>query len=204
MLQARSRLPKCLLRPRVFRSPGAAALWDRYSRALGCGLLAGLDTDVLSESLDFVQDHLAHLADVLDDFEVEVEGGGAAGLVGSVVPDVQVWVLEGGLDGNSGRRVKGQHLVEQVERIGVGVREEGLEGSLGHEWEVANVLLGSGRANAGQGLLVGGTKDMEDLIELINIISTLEEWPSTQKLCKNAAYGPDIDCNLLGESLPKF
>ena len=153
---------------------------------------------MLPEPLDFVQDHLAHLADLLDDLEVKVEGGGAAGFVGGVVPDVQVWMLEGGLDGNPGRGVEGQHVVEQVERIRVGVGEEGLEGSLGHEWKIADVLLSSGGANAGQGFLIGSTKNVEDLVELIDIISTLEEWTSTKQLCEDTSYRPHIDCNLLG------
>jgi hypothetical protein len=71
-------------------------------------------------------------------------------------------------------------MVEQIERIWVGVGEERLEGSLGHEWQVADILLGSGRANAGQGFLVGSTKDMENLVELIDVVSTLEEWASTK------------------------
>ena len=34
---------------------------------------------------------------------------------------------------------------------------------------------------------------MEDLIELIDIISTLEEWTSTKQLCKDTSYRPYID-----------
>ena len=180
LFQARSRLPERLLRPRVLRAPGVAALGDGDCGSLACGLLAWLDAHVLPESLHLVQDHLAHLADVLDDLEVEVEGGGAAGFVGGVVPDVQVWVLEGRLDGDPGRGVEGQHVVEQIERVWVGVGEERLEGSLGHEWEVADVLLSSGGANAGQGFLVGSTKNVEDLVELIDVISPFEERASTK------------------------
>lgn len=109
---------------------------------------------MLSEPVDLVQDHLAHLAHVLYDLEVEVESCGAAGLVRGVVPDVEVRVFEGGLNGDPGGRVEGQHVVEEVERVGVGVGEERGEGSLGHEWEVADVFLRSGRANARQCLLI--------------------------------------------------
>jgi hypothetical protein len=197
LFQSRSSLPEGLLWSWVLGSPSTAGLGNGDGRALGGGLLAWLDADVLSEPLDLVQDHLAHLADVLDDLEVEVEGGRAAGLVRGVVPDVQIWVLEGGLDGDSRRGVECQHLVQQVQRIWVGVGEEGLEGSLGHEREVAHVLLSSGRANPGQGLLVGGTEDMKDLVELVDVISALEEWASTEKLCEDASNRPHIDYNLL-------
>ena len=46
-----------------------------------------------SEVDNFVQDHLAHLTDIVDDFKVEVEGCRARGLVGGIVPDVEVAVL---------------------------------------------------------------------------------------------------------------
>lgn len=90
-------------------------------------LRAGLLSDDVAEALHLVEDHLLHLADVVDDLEVEVEGLRADGLVGRVVPDVQVSVLQRGFDGDALRRVEGEHLVKQVERVGVGVAEERLE-----------------------------------------------------------------------------
>jgi hypothetical protein len=79
-------------------------------------------------------------------------------------------------------------VVQKVESVGVGVGEEAGEYSLGHEGEVADVFLGSGGSNAGKGLLVGSTKDVKDLVELIDVISAFEEWASTEEFCKNAAY----------------
>lgn len=78
------------------------------------GLRLGLLPDNGAEADDFVVDHPAHFLDVVDDFEVEVEGCGASGLVGGVVPDVQVGVFEGFLDGNAGGRVEGEHAVEEI------------------------------------------------------------------------------------------
>jgi hypothetical protein len=199
LLQARGGLAVGLLGAGVLGAPGAAGLGDGDGGALGGGLLTGLDADVLAEAVDLVEDHLAHLADVLDDLEVEVEGGGAAGLVRGVVPDVQVRVLERRLHGDPGRRVECQHVVEEVERVGVGVGEERLEAPLGHEGQVADVLLGPGRTDAGQRLLVGRAKDMEDLVELINVVSALEERASTEQLREDAPYRPDIDCTTLEE-----
>jgi hypothetical protein len=34
---------------------------------------------------------------------------------------------------------------------------------------------------------------MEDLVELINVISTFEEGTSTQQLCEDTSYRPHID-----------
>lgn len=101
LFQARGALAVRLLWSRVLRAPGATTLRNWDCRPLGCGLLAWLDSHVLSESLNLLQDHLAHLANIFNDLEVEVEGGGAARLVGGVVPDVQVRVFEGSLDGDS-------------------------------------------------------------------------------------------------------
>ena len=84
--------------------------------------------DQRSEADDLVQDHLPHLSHVLDDFEGEVECDGAVGFVRGVVPDVQVAVLKGGFDADAGGRVEGEHLVEEVESVWVGLVEESLEG----------------------------------------------------------------------------
>ena len=143
---------------------------------------------MLPKPVDLVQDHLAHVTHVLDDLEVEVEGRRAAGLVGGVVPDVEVGVLEGCLDGNSTRGVEGEHVIQQVQSVRVGVREQAGEGALGHEGEVAHVLLSSWRADAGERLLVGRSEDVEDLVELINVISTLEEGSAAEQLGQDAPY----------------
>jgi len=88
LLQARSSLSVSLLWSRVFRPIASAALWNRDSGSLVLPLLTRLDSHMLSESVDFVQDHLTHLSDVLDDFEIEVECSRASRLVGGIVPDV--------------------------------------------------------------------------------------------------------------------
>ena len=35
---------------------------------------------------------------------------------------------------------------------------------------------------------------MQDLIELVHIITTLKEWATTEKLGQDTANGPDINC----------
>lgn len=81
LLQACGALSVGFLRSWVLSAPCPAALGNRHSWSLVGTYLAGLDSHVLAESGDFIQDHLAHLADVFDDFEVEVEGCGTSGLV---------------------------------------------------------------------------------------------------------------------------
>lgn len=71
------------------------------------------------------------------------------------MPDVEVWVLESLFHADAGGRVKGEHLVEEVECVGVGLGEESRERLLGHEGEVADVFLRTGGADSGQRLFVG-------------------------------------------------
>jgi hypothetical protein len=40
---------------------------------------------------------------------------------------------------------------------------------------------------------------MKDLVELVDVISALEEWTSTEELCEDASNRPHVDYNLLGE-----
>ena len=98
----------------------------------------------LPEAIHLGEDHLAHLGDVFDDFEGEVERRGARRLVGGVVPDVEIAMLEGFFDGDAGRGIESEHAVEEIQRVGVGRGEELLEGALGHGWEVADVVLRTG------------------------------------------------------------
>lgn len=168
---------------------GAALL----ARSTASTTLSGDGADELSESHHLVQDHAAHLADILNHLKVEVEGGGAVRLIRGVMPDVEVRVLESLLHADTGRGVKGEHLVEEVEGVWVGLGEQAGEGLLGHEWQVAHVFLGSGRSNARQGLLVGSSEDVEDLVQLVDVVATLEEGSAAQKLSQDTADRPNIN-----------
>jgi hypothetical protein len=142
---------------------------------------------MLSESGNFIQNHLAHLTHVLHNLKVEVEGGRATRFVRGVVPDLEIWVFQSFLDRDTGGWVECKHVVQKVESIGVGVRKEAGERSLSHERQIPHIFLGSGRSNAGECLFVGCTEDVKDLVELINIISALEEWASAKQLREDAA-----------------
>ena len=159
--------------------------------------------DDSAEAHDFVENHLTHLLDVFDDLEVEVEGRGAAGFVGGIVPNVQVRVLQGFLNGDTRSRIKRKHAVEEVESVRVRIGEEALEGDLGHVRQVTHVLLGTRRADTAQGFLVGCTEVVQDLVKLVNIVATLEKWTATEKFGQNTTNRPHINYSWL-VLLPKF
>lgn len=189
-----------LMWPRIFSSPLLAVHISRHGHLSGSlGLSAALSLTTghgahkLPEPEDFIKNHLAHLANIIDNLEVEVEGSRAVGLIAGIVPDGEVGVLESILNADTAGRVEGEHAVEEIEGVGVGLGEELLEGLLGHGWQVANVFLGSGRADTGEGLLIRCAEDVQDLVQLIDVISALEEWAATEKLGKDAANGPYIN-----------
>lgn len=185
--------PRILLRRtvEVLRN-GHVAGWI-LRRHLLLHVRAWLLSDEVAEALDFVEDHALHLRDVVDDLEVEVEGLRADGFVGCIVPDVQVLVLQGGFDGDALRWVEGEHLVQQVERVGVGVAEERLERHLLHVREIPDIFLRSGRADPRERLFIWRAQVVQDLIELVDVVPALEERLAAEQFRKNASYGPDID-----------
>lgn len=198
LLQA-TLLPDVLLGPRVLGGPLATALRHRHLRrrpryALGTlSSGAGDGPDGLPESQDLIQNVSPHLADIVDDFELKVECRRADRLVGGIVPDLQVGVLEGLFDTDPGGRVESEHLVEEIEGIGVGVGEQAREGLLGHVRQVSDVFLSTGGAYPGQGLLVGRSQDVEDLVQLVDIVAALEEWAAAEELGQDTSDGPNVN-----------
>ncbi len=148
---------------------------------------------LLPEAEHLIQNHLPHLIDLVNNLKVEIEGGRAIRLVTGVVPDGEVGVLQGGLDADATGGVKSQHAIQQVESVRVGIGEERRERLLGHEGKVANVFLGAGRADAGEGLFVGCSQDVQNLVQLIDVITTLEEGAATEEFSKDTSNGPDIN-----------
>ena len=66
----------------------------------------------------------------------------AHGLVGGVVPDLEVRVLERLLAGDALRGVEVEELAEQIDREGICAREERLEGHTRLNWQRTDVILG--------------------------------------------------------------
>lgn len=94
MLQRTAVLSRVLLRSRVLCRPLVGTLRHGYVPGLllpdlampGAG--AGYRAHCLAEAQNLVENDVAHLANVINDFEVEVEGGGAVGLIRGIVPDL--------------------------------------------------------------------------------------------------------------------
>jgi hypothetical protein len=59
--------------------------------------------------------------------------------------------------------------------------------------QVANVLLGTRRADAREGLFVGGAENVQNLVKLVDVVATLEEGAPTEKLGENAANRPNVN-----------
>jgi hypothetical protein len=123
--------------------------------SLASASLPGLHTHRSPELVHLGQDHILHLGDLLDDFKLEVERLGTYRLVRRVVPNVQVSVLQSFFDRDTTRGVKREHAVQKVKGVGVGLAEYRAKLHLLHVREVTDVVLSTGRADAGQGLFVG-------------------------------------------------
>lgn len=84
-----STLVEGFLWPRVFVAGAVVVVgyWDlrRLVRPSAC---TGLYADHLAEAADFVQNHLLHLWNLLDDLKLEIKRCWAGRLVGGVVPDL--------------------------------------------------------------------------------------------------------------------
>ena len=196
------------LRPGIFLRPLAGPIRDGHVLLLNvripCVGLRLLHADNLPEALDLAENPALHFGDILDNLEGEVELRGALRFVGSIVPNVQIAVFECLFDRDPRGRIECQHAVEQVERIGIGVREELLKGTLWHVGQVTHIFLGAGRADAGQSFFVWCAEDVENLVQLIDVVSALEERSATKKLCKNAANGPNINLPTLARAIVRY
>jgi len=132
------------LRARILPLSAIVMLGDGYIPQSGLPSLhvgTRLDTHKLTEALHLIKNHPLHLSNIIDDLEMKVEGCWADRFIRRIVPDMQVTVFEGLLDGDALRRVEGKHFVQQVQRVWVRVAEERLEGDFLHVWQVTHVLL---------------------------------------------------------------
>jgi hypothetical protein len=117
------------------------------------------------------------------------------------MPDVEVAVLESLLNRYSARGIKCKHAVKEVEGIEVGVGEEALERDFGHEREIANVVLGTRGANTGESFFTRGTKIVQNLVQLVDVIATFEKWSPTEEFRKDTTHGPYINWTAEGLSI---
>ena len=173
-------------------------IWNRYIRLLLALLLChGLDirglADVPAEANNLIKNHLAHVGNLLDDLEAKIKRSWAGRLVRCVVPDREVGVFQRLFNGDTRGRVECKHAVEEIKGVRVSVGEEFLEGDLVHVWQVSDIVLGARGANAAEGFFIGGSEVVENLVQLVNIITALEEWATTKQFSEDAANRPDVD-----------
>lgn len=115
-----------LLRTRIFRTmlPVSLGDWHDIDLARSRGLHGNLRISYsLTEHSNLVQDHLAHLWNVFHDLKVKVECCRTVWLVGCIMPDGEVRMLESLLDRDSFARIEGQHAVQEVQGVLVGIGE---------------------------------------------------------------------------------
>lgn len=102
-------------------------------------------------------------------------------------------MLEGFFGGDTLGRDESEHLLQQVEGVGVGAREELLVWDTRHVRQPADILAGARGADELESALVRGTKDVENLVELVDVILALQEGLTSQKLGKDTSNRPYID-----------
>jgi len=83
--------------------------------------------------------------------------------------------------------------------------DQGGERDPGLDWKRANVLLGTGGTHTAESILGWGPQIVQDLVELVNVISALEDWLSEEELCENAPHRPNVDGGrVVGETQHNF
>ena len=124
--------------------------WYRghVKRMLTCNSLMRLLPDMCTEALHLLENHLSHLRDILNDFKSEIKGSWAIWLIRSIMPDVEVTMLESFFNRDTRARIECQHAIKQIQCVGIRIGEQSRERHLGHEWQIADVLLSTWASNA--------------------------------------------------------
>lgn len=130
---------RSLLGSRIFMRPFGCVIWDGdvgliwidWPSHLSLRLLYA---DVLSKSMYLSKNHLTHFWHFFYNLKVEIKTRWARWLIGRIMPNVQVSMLQSFLNRYSRRRVECQHSVQKVQCIRIRIREKTLKGNLGHEW----------------------------------------------------------------------
>jgi hypothetical protein len=148
-------------------------------------LLLKRSANFTSEASNFVEDDCSELGDLLDNLKAEIEFCRTSWFITRVVPDGEVWVLESFFGGDALCGDEGEHLLQKVEGVGVGTGEELLVWDARHERQPADILAGARGADELESALVRGTEDVENLVELVDVILTLQEGLASQKFGKN-------------------
>lgn len=126
-------------------------------------------------------------------------------------------MLEGLFAADSLGRVERQQFAQKIQRLRIGLRERQIKRYTRFDRKRADVtmckrtpqlllqtsymwfadsLLGSWTTNSSQGILRWRAKEIEDLIKLVDVVSTLEDGATAQQLCKDTSHRPHIDCKV--------
>jgi len=160
-----------------------------------------LGTNFRAERVNFLNDQFLHSFDAILFFEAEIEFELADRFVGGVMPDLQVRVIQSLFAADTFGGVEAKHLGQEIGGKRVCIGEEGREGDARFDRERSNVILSTRRADATQCIFRRSAQIVKNLVELINVVSTLEDWLSTEKFGKNASNGPYINsCGIVAEA----
>jgi hypothetical protein len=156
--------------------------------------LPRLHPNRLPEPIHLGKNHPLHLANILHHLKLKIKRRRTIRLIASIMPNMQVSMLQRLFHGNPFTRVERQHAVQKIQGVGVGEAEKAGKGDFLHVGEVADVVLGAGGADAGEGFFGRGAEVVEDLVELVDVVAAFEEGFSAEEFGEDAAYGPDVDC----------
>lgn len=97
--------------------------------------------------------------------------------------------------------VEAKHLGEEVNSEWVGLWVKRREGDLRLNWERSNVVLGTRTTNPSKGILRRRSEVMKNLVELIDVVSTLVNGFSSKEFSKDTANGPNVNsCGIVCET----
>ena len=99
------------------------------------------------EALYLLKNHLPHLRHILNNFKSEIKGSRAIWLIRSIMPDVEVTMLESFFNRDTRARIECQHAIKQIQGVGIRIGEQSRERHFGHEWQIADVLLSTWATN---------------------------------------------------------
>lgn len=180
---------------KIIAIEGAGLLWPRILMARPLvwifrngyihGCRRGLSrwvAHMMAEPQHLVQDHLSHVLHLVDHFKCEIKGLWARWLIRCIMPDVEIFVFQGIFHRDTRGWIKRQHSVQEVKSVRIGLRKQSLEGNLGHEGEIPDIFLSTWGSYPRQCFFVRGAQIVQDLVELVDVVTSLEEWPATQQL----------------------
>ena len=136
---------------------------------------------------------ISELISPLTELHVEIERLRGDGFVLRVVVLAEVGVLQGLRHRDPLVGVEGQHLLQQVEGLGVGLGVDSCEGDLWSEGERGEVAARLVIEDGCEVLLCGGAQHAHDVVELVQVVLAGEDGAVGEHLRQDAAHGPHVN-----------